>query len=434
MKRTEKTFSVKDIVEFKRRLLYWGESSFEFVFLEGNSYRNDYSFDCDAIAAAEAFTSIVTDEMQGFEKLKEFQKWTNDWIFGYLSFDLKNDVFDFKSSNSDSVKLPELFFFQPKKIFLFKDNTITFSYLPLCDDEIEEDFKCISEQYIYKGTTNSATIQPQVSREEYISRVYQLKNHIHRGDVYELNYCIEFLARNTSLFPAFTFESLNNISKPPFACWLKNREFHVFSSSPERYLRKIGSKIISQPIKGTAPRFIDELQDNAALEYLRMSQKERAENIMIVDLVRNDLSITATKGSVKVEELCEIYTFPQVHQMISTITSQVDESSSPVDILRTTFPMGSMTGAPKQRALELIEDYEVSKRGVYSGAIGYFNPSGDFDFNVVIRSIIYNDHENIASFMVGSAITSSCIPEQEYQECLLKAKAMKFVLSGSSDF
>ncbi|MFY7988966.1 MAG: chorismate-binding protein, partial [Flavobacterium sp.] len=199
------------------------------------------------------------------------------------------------------------------------------------------------------------------------------------------------------------------------------------------YLRKEGLKVISQPIKGTARRSLDVKQDEQLKSDLAQNEKERSENIMIVDLVRNDLSHTATKGSVQVEELCQIYTFKQVHQMISTIVSEVENTTSPIEILRTTFPMGSMTGAPKISAMQIIEALEETKRGLYSGTVGYFTPTGDFDFNVVIRSILYNSQNKYLSFSVGSAVTAQAIPEMEYEECLLKAKAMFEVLLGKSN-
>ena len=199
-------------------------------------------------------------------------------------------------------------------------------------------------------------------------------------------------------------------------------------ASPERYLLKKGTKIISQPIKGTSRRSADALEDEQIKIDLLNSEKERSENIMIVDLVRNDLSRTAAKGSVNVEELCGAYSFKQVHHLISTITSEVKEGFSALDVLKTTFPMGSMTGAPKISAMQIIEKLEETKRGLYSGSVGYFTPDGDFDFNVVIRSILYNQAENYVSFSVGSAITAGSDPESEYAECLLKAKAMLQVL------
>ncbi len=254
-------------------------------------------------------------------------------------------------------------------------------------------------------------------------------DYIHRGDIYEANFCMEFYADEANINPLEVYQKLNEISEPPFAVYFKNNKQFLLSASPERYLRKEGNKVISQPIKGTARRSFDLVQDEQLKIELEQNEKERSENIMIVDLVRNDLSHTASKGSVEVEELCKVYTFKQVHQMISTIASNVENSISPIEVIRSTFPMGSMTGAPKISAMKIIEELEETKRGLYSGAVGYFTPTGDFDFNVVIRSILYNAENKYLSFSVGSAITSKSIPENEYEECLVKAKAMFEVLS-----
>jgi para-aminobenzoate synthetase component 1 len=255
-------------------------------------------------------------------------------------------------------------------------------------------------------------------------------SHIHRGDIYEANFCQEFYAQHSEINPLETFKKLNKISKPPFATFLKTGDKYLMSASPERYIKKSGSSIISQPIKGTAKRSLDTVEDEKLKEELFKDEKERSENIMIVDLVRNDLSHTAKRGTVKVEELCKVYSFLQVHQMISTISCQVDAETSPVDIIKTTFPMGSMTGAPKISAMKIIEHLEETKRGLYSGAVGYFTPSGDFDFNVIIRSILYNATKKYISYSVGSAITAKSNPLKEYEECLIKAKAMRQVLEN----
>ncbi|MGM0572458.1 MAG: chorismate-binding protein, partial [Bacteroidota bacterium] len=163
---------------------------------------------------------------------------------------------------------------------------------------------------------------------------------------------------------------------------------------------------------------------------LAADPKERSENVMIVDLVRNDLSRTAQKDSVKVEELFGVYAFQQVHQMISTVTSRLDPGVHYLDAIKKAFPMGSMTGAPKYRAMQLIDHYEDSCRGIYSGSVGYISPEKDFDFNVVIRSIVYNQINKYLSYTAGGAITAASIPEKEYEECLLKAKAMEKALQG----
>ncbi|MEJ6675738.1 MAG: anthranilate synthase component I family protein, partial [Polaribacter sp.] len=256
-------------------------------------------------------------------------------------------------------------------------------------------------------------------------------DHIKRGDLYEANFCQEFYAENASINPVEVYKHLNDISEPPFASFLKMDHQYALCASPERYLKKEGLKIISQPIKGTAKRLISAIDDDKIATDLSRDIKERAENVMIVDLVRNDLSKTAKIATVKVEELCKVYSFKQVHQMISTVVSEIDTTTHPIETLRSTFPMGSMTGAPKVSAMKIIEKLEETKRGLYSGTIGYFTPENDFDFNVVIRSILYNEEKKYISYSVGGDITEKSVVEKEYEECLLKAKAMKYVLQNS---
>ena len=396
--------------------------------MDSNDYPQRYSsYDC--MLAVDAFTSVKTDYHNAFEDLKQYQQTTKDWLFGYLSYDLKNDVEVLHSNNFDGLDFPDLFFFQPKKIVTLKGNQIEIQYLTMCDDEVEEDF-----EEIVKGQESRANsqeipiIQQRISKESYINKVSKILEHIHRGDIYEANFCMEFFVENANINPLEKFLKLNEISKSPLAVFFKNNTHFLLSASPERYLKKEGELVISQPIKGTAKRFLDAIEDEKSKSELASDPKERTENIMISDLVRNDLSRTAQKGSVKVDELCGIYSFEQVHQMISTITSKLDHQYTVADVIKTTFPMGSMTGTPKVSVLKIIEELEETKRGLYSGAVGYFTPNSDFDFNVVIRSILYNQEKKYASFSVGSAITSKSIPKMEYEECLLKAKAMREVL------
>jgi para-aminobenzoate synthetase component I len=420
---------ISDSKLFKKQLLNWSQQFRELIFLDSNDYHQDYSsYDC--ILAVDAFTSIKTDYHNAFEDLKQYQQTTKDWLFGYLSYDLKNDVEDLQSQNFDGLHFPDLFFFQPKKIFLLKGEDLEIHYLNMCDDEFEEDFEAILESNDTVGEKKQKlTIQQRISKAAYLEKISKILNHIHHGDIYEANFCMEFYAENATIDPLEKFVKLNEISQPPFAVFLKNNTHFLLSASPERYLKKEGELLISQPIKGTAKRFVDPVEDEKSKKQLASDPKERSENIMITDLVRNDLSHTAQKGSVQVTELCGIYSFMQVHQMITTITAQFDSQHALVDTLKTTFPMGSMTGAPKISAMKIIEELEETKRGLYSGAVGYFTPSGDFDFNVVIRSILYNQENKYLSFSVGSAITSQSIGENEYEECLLKAKAMREVLS-----
>lgn len=428
-------FSLESPQNIKQQLLLWSQQYHEVVWLDSNEYQTNHN-NFDAILAVDALTLLQTDVVNGFQKLEEYQKTTNDWIFGYLSYDLKNDVEHLISQNHDGLEFPELYFFQPKKIFFLKGNILEVQYLQMVDDELQEDVCAIlttkidQEVFTHEGSNKEhrPKIKLRIHKDEYHEKVNKLLAHIHRGDIYEANFCQEFYAENAEIDPLSTYTHLNHISKPPFATYMRLEDKYILSASPERYIKKKGTKIISQPIKGTAKRSEDVLEDQQLIENLQNDEKERAENIMIVDLVRNDLSKTAIKGSVQVEELCKIYTFDQVHQMISTVVSEVAEDQNPIEILKTTFPMGSMTGAPKISAMQIIENLEETKRGIYSGAIGYFTPQSDFDFNVVIRSILYNSTKKYVSYSVGGAITAKSIPEKEYEECLIKAKAMREVL------
>ena len=437
--RTSITKHIENPVEFKQQILTWAQQFREVVFMDSNDYPQRYSsYDC--LLAVDAFTSVKTDYHNAFDDLKQYQQVTKDWLFGYLSFDLKNDVEHLHSNNFDGLAFPDLFFFQPKKVFLLKENQVEIQYLNMCDDEVESDLEEIrlqilnfETQTVRQSMSSRAQsrdeVQQRISKENYLEKVSKVLEHIHRGDIYEANFCMEFFIENAVINPLEKFLKLNEISKSPFTVYFKNNNQFLLSASPERYLKKEGELVISQPIKGTAKRFLDPIEDEKAKNELASDPKERSENIMVSDLVRNDLSRTAQKGSVKVEELCGIYSFEQVHQMISTISSRLDAQYTAVDVIKTTFPMGSMTGTPKVSVLKIIEELEETKRGLYSGAVGYFTPNGDFDFNVVIRSILYNQEKKYASFSVGSAITSQSIPEKEYEECLLKAKAMREVLS-----
>ena len=416
---------------FKAQLLHWANQFREIVFLDSNSEfnQNQTYKNYDFVLAVDAFTSIKTDTQNAFDDLNQYQNQTNDWLFGYLSYDLKNDIEALKSENFDGLQFPDLFFFQPKKIFLFKENQLEIQYLNLCDDEIETDFETILNTEIQPCKLHTIEIKQRISEKIYLQKVTTLLQHIHRGDLYEANFCMEFYAENCEIQPLEIYQKLVHITQTPFSCFFKNNSNYLICASPERYLKKQNSKIISQPIKGTSKRFATFDEDEKSKYNLQNNPKEKSENIMIVDLVRNDLAKTAVTGSVQVEELCQIHSFKQVHQLISTVVSEVENSVSAVEILKSTFPMGSMTGAPKIAAMQLIEELEETKRGLYSGAIGYFSPGNSFDFNVVIRSILYNSENKYLSFSVGSAITAAAIPEQEYQECLLKAAAMKNVLN-----
>ena len=434
MNRISKTVSNGLSKLSKEHALQWAQQFDELIFLESNkatqAEQEKYG-EIEAILAIGAHDFLSTDSKGAFDKLKHFRQKHKDFLFGYLSYDLKNDTEELRSMNPDHLDFPELYFFQPKKVLLWKNDKVEFLYLEAYQHEIEKDIQEISTVDIVLNTSsNNCQISSRLSKEGYFDKVENVLKHIHRGDIYEVNYCQEFYAESCEINTIDVYQKLNRISQAPFASYVKLRDKFLLCASPERFVKKQNNKIIVQPIKGTARRLSDKTADKKLAESLVNDPKERAENIMIVDLIRNDLSKNAVKGSVHVEELCKVYSFKQVHQLISTVVCTVDKDDNDVDIIKNLFPMGSMTGAPKISAMEIIEEEELTKRGLYSGAVGYFSPEGNFDFNVVIRSILYNAAKKYASFSVGSAITSLSIIENEYEECLLKAEALKEALQG----
>ena len=426
--RTTKKYILQNPNDFKDKLTQWCCIFDDFLLLTSNNYPQKHST-FSFVAALGKQTELKTNGKTVFNDLKKYHNQTNDYIFGYISYDAKNTNPKLTSTNFDGLGFDDLYFFQPKKLFLIKDNILEIKYLNDYSFEIETDYQQILTTEIQsENYQNSIKINQRISKEKYVEKAKEFLQHIQRGDIYEANFCMEFFAENATINPLETYKKLNQKTEAPFAVYGKFGENYVICASPERYLRKESNTILSQPIKGTAKRFSDKILDDSAKNELKNNPKERSENIMIVDLVRNDLSKTATKNSVHVTELCEVYSFKTVHQLISTIQSTISESTDCVEVFETTFPMGSMTGAPKISAMQLIEQLEETKRGVYSGSIGYLTPEKNFDFNVVIRSVLYNSEKKYLSFSVGSALTSKAIPEAEYEECLLKAEAMREVL------
>jgi para-aminobenzoate synthetase component I len=426
VKRTTATFLVKDINEFKQRMLNWANRFNIFLFLDSHSYKDKYS-DEEWVLAANAINKFeATDNL--FADLKKFLANNKDWLFGHLNYDLKNYIEPLSSNHPDGIGFPGIFLFTPDVMIRKK-----------ADDEVEiSSYTILPEKILYEiqninaaaKSSNPVNIQPRISKEQYLQTIQNLRRHILKGDCYEINFCQEFFSENALINPLQLYQKLSSFSPTPFGGFYKLDGKYLLCASPERFLKKYGSKIISQPIKGTIKRNTDDAVVDEQLKLqLSASQKDKSENVMIVDLMRNDLSKFCKAGSVHVEELFGIYSFPQVHQMISTIVGEINAEVGFAEIIGSTFPMGSMTGAPKRRVMELIEQYEKTKRGIYAGSIGYITPDGDFDFNVVIRSIMYNELNKYLSYQVGGGITFYSDPEKEYEECLLKAAAIKKVLN-----
>lgn len=420
------TFPIGDVVQVKKKMLSWASQFNIFCFLDNQQYADEsHQYEC-LLATGQKDHISSTD----LNAVNAFLERSPHWVFGHLSYDLKNVLHHFSSTKIDRIGFPPLYFFVPKQVLVLTETNIT-----IYADDPKAIYNAILNEPVFEPKEIAAPeILQKLSREDYINKIRELQEHIVRGDCYEINFCQELYAENCILEPFSVYQKLVDLSPNPFSAFYRLNDKYLLCASPERFLQKTGNKIISQPIKGTIRRELqDESLDENLKEELKQSQKDQSENVMVVDLVRNDLSKICIEDSVKVEELFGIYSFPQVHQMISTVSGQLQEKLSFSEILKACFPMGSMTGAPKYKVMQLIDIYEEQSRGIFSGSVGYFKPNGDFDFNVVIRSIMYNATEQYLSYQVGSGITFYSDPEKEWEECLLKAMAIKAILSPPPD-
>lgn len=366
---------------------------------------------------------------EAFEKLKDFTiQNQGSYLFGFLGYDLKNETENLSSVHPDPIGFPPMYFFVPQFCVVIDAGFRIIEGVELALAMLTE-----ADSVESQPQGSRVHFHQRVSKEEYIRRVNQIRDHIREGDVYELNYCVEFYSEQTVIQPLEVYRQLSLFSPTPFGALMRWYDRYLICASPERFITECNGTLYSQPIKGTIRRSADKDKDHEQKESLRNSEKEKAENLMIVDLVRNDLARSSQTGSVKVEELYGIYTFRNLHQMISTVSSKRASGNHQTDAIRHAFPMGSMTGAPKVKAMQLIEQYEQTKRGLYSGAVGYVAPNGNFDFNVVIRSLQYHQGTGYLNFEVGSAITYDSNPLEEYDECMLKAEAMMRVLSADNN-
>jgi para-aminobenzoate synthetase component 1 len=423
--RQQKTYSIEDVPAFIKKTLAWAEEYDHFSYFNSNDIQ--YPFEAfEHFMAIGCERRIELDDTDTFESLKNAYNLEKDWLIGYLGYDLKNQLEDLQSNNQDRKGFYPAYFYIPKHLIHFQKGKVIISSFTSPDQL----FSVINGRALIENETkHSINITAAVSKEEYIAHVKTIQEHIVSGDVYELNYCMEFYAQQVDANPAQLYEQLTAYSPTPFSVFQRINDQYLICASPERFIKKTKNRLISQPIKGTIKRGATPEEDVIFQYQLKHDEKERAENMMIVDLVRNDLAKSATPGSVKVEEMFGIYPFKQLHQMISSISAELRVDTHFIDAIKNAFPMGSMTGAPKIMAMNLIERYENSQRGLFSGAVGYITPEGDFDFNVVIRSMFYHAADKTLSFQVGSAITYDSDPEREYDECMLKAKAIQQVLS-----
>ncbi|MEZ5015726.1 MAG: anthranilate synthase component I family protein [Flavipsychrobacter sp.] len=426
MQREKKTYTIAkgQLEDVKLRMLNWASQFSIFMYLDSNNYTEKYmQYHC--LAGIGCTTFLDTTDADALDKIHAWHNENKDWLFGNINYDYKNTLEPkLHSAKEKRIDFPEVYFFNPTvvcSINLGKNQLAIESY-DITPDEVYNAMMHLPP--MNDTPLPKVTFKQRVEKEHYLQTINRLKQHIADGDCYEINYCTESYAEKVSLTPRTAFKALNNISPAPFSAFYRYKDSYMMCASPERYLQKEGAKVIAQPIKGTAPRGFDEQRDEEIMAALAESIKDRAENVMIVDLMRNDLARSCKVGSVQVDELFGIYTFPQVHQMISTVSGELKDDVPFTDAIKYSFPMGSMTGAPKIKVMELIEQYEQSRRELFSGTVGYISPDGDFDFNVIIRSLFYNAETQYLSFQAGGAITYDSMPEKEYEEMQLKSWAM----------
>ena len=434
MKNNKQVFLIDNPQTFKVQILDWSNQFEVCTFLDNHAYDSPYGA-LDCIAAVKPVSFIALDSVSAQAVDTFIEKHSGEWIFAHFNYEYH--IITQPKTKENLTGFPLAYLYTPAIVIELTGNQVTIqsdSENPqIIFDQISSFIVAsLSEQSTEQNAAPTTSIIPFISKAAYLENIDKILALIKRGDFYEINYCQAFEVEHLSAHPVEVYSNLMEVSPTPFACFYKNSSDYLLCASPERYLQKKGNQLISQPIKGTIKRNLhNDADDKLQVEALQNSSKDKSENVMVVDLVRNDLSRICEQGSVKVSELFGIYSFPQVHQMISTITGTLNSNTLFSEILDATFPMGSMTGAPKKSVMETIDALEPTKRGLYSGTVGYFNPAGDFDFNVVIRSIFYNSDTKKASYGVGGGITIYSDPEKEYEECLLKAAAIKKVLCSN---
>jgi para-aminobenzoate synthetase component 1 len=432
VKKNKQVFLIDNPSSFKVQLLHWSNQFEVCTFLDNHAYNSSYgALDCIAAAGPLAFISL--DQVNAIAVNEFIQTHSGEWIFAHFNYEYHRITKP--NTKVNLTGFPLAYLYTPAVVIELTENKVT---IQTDSDHPQQVFDQVSSFKLPVTDANNealtTSITPFISKASYLENIHKILALIRRGDFYEINYCQAFEVEHLSAHPVNVYANLTDISPTPFACFYKNSSDYLLCASPERYLQKKGNQLISQPIKGTIKRNVEnDADDKLQVEALKNSSKDKSENVMVVDLVRNDLSRICEQGSVEVSELFGIYSFPQVHQMISTITGKLASNTLFSEILEATFPMGSMTGAPKKSVMETIDALEPTKRGLYSGTVGYLNPAGDFDFNVVIRSIFYNSDTKKASYGVGGGITIYSDPEKEYEECLLKAAAIKKVVSNHNN-
>lgn len=417
--------------DFRSKLSAYAAGFEEFALLDscGNSVYGENSFDYLLAAGAHAVCAPGS-EARVFAEWEAFVEAHGDWIFGFLGYELNVGTESISPPAQKLFPSPPLRFFVPAILVLVQGTAVTISVHPdaICDSP-DHVYHAILSAPLHPFSDTCIRLQPMINKSAYIANVERIRKHIIDGDIYELNYCQPFVAHNAELEPISVFNRLCEVSKAPFSALHRFGSQYLICGSPERFFRYDGRRIQSMPIKGTRRRDADSTVDEQLRSELEQSVKDKAEHIMIVDLVRNDLTPYAVSGTIQVDALYGIHAFPQVYQMVSTISAELRQGVPVCRAIRQAFPMGSMTGAPKVRAMEIIAEVEPFQRGMYSGAFGYFTPEGHCDFNVVIRSLLYNADTRLLAAYAGGAIVYDSVAEKELDECYVKLSGIQQVLN-----
>lgn len=396
---------------FQSKLLHWADQFSTFCYLDSNQCADRYGR-FDFLIGVDALEHYTMEDLEDIYR--------EIFLMGYFGYISDSSI---PYSLNEFIPFEKSYFFRPRYIIYGYEGRVYFNRNYSEMMEIVSQIETITVTF----PKNTAPLQFQhiTTQEEYLNNVKTIQHKIRKGYFYQLNYCIELQAENVLLHPIASYIQTNKETKAPMSALLKMGEKYVLSYSPERYMTKRQDTMIAQPMKGTARRNLsDTILDEEIKLTLENDPKERAENTMIVDLIRHDMTPYTAVGSIQVDELCQVYSYPAVHQMISTISARLIDDMDTIPALLCTLPAGSMTGAPKKEVISHISEVENFCRNIYSGNIGYIDTEGDYDFNVVIRTLEYDAHTHRASIHVGSAITLQSIPEQEYEECLLKADSI----------
>lgn len=399
-------------------MLNWLRPFSIFIYLDNNNYAH-------APNRFEAFAAFTLQDT-ALQTIPDENTISGHLYFGHIAYDYKNTLdAKLKSGHTNNTGFSECSFFSADKVAYIPFGTTELTIGSMADDAAETLQQILATTIADTDLKAKPAWQYRFTKEEYIDAIQTIRHHIIEGDCYELNFCVESFAENVVMDAVSAFQKLNSRNPSPFACCYRNGAVYVSGASPERFIYKEENTLVSQPIKGTARRGKTAEEDAQIKIQLRADEKERAENVMITDLVRNDLAKSCIASSIEVPELFGVYTLPQVHQLISTVSGTIADGISMKQAIEHAFPMGSMTGAPKQIVMQLTERYERSRRNIYAGTIGYILPDGNFDFNVVIRSLVYNSETGYLSYHTGGAITFDSDPEKEWEEVRLKARAME---------